>query len=62
MTLVQLKEWINIQITKHPEYKEEILDYYDLCINEIEEGGSATHEIELCRDSIEQLTEEEVND
>ena len=61
MTLVQLKEWINIQITKHPEYKEEILDYYDLCINEIEEGGSPTHEIELCRDSIEQLTEQ-VND
>jgi hypothetical protein len=61
MTLVQLKEWIKVQITKHPEYKEEILDYYDLCINEIEEGGSPTHEIELCRDSIEQLTEE-VND
>jgi hypothetical protein len=61
MTLAQLKEWIKVQITKHPEYKEEILDYYDLCINEIEDGGSPTHEIELCRDSIEQLTEE-VND
>lgn len=61
MTLVQLKEWINIQITKHPEYKEEILDYYDLCINEIEEGGSATHEISLCISSIEELTEQ-VND
>jgi hypothetical protein len=61
MTLAQLKEWIKVQITKHPEYKEEILDYYDLCMNEIEEGGSPTHEIELCRDSIEQLTEE-VND
>jgi len=61
MTLAQLKEWIKVQITKHPEYKEEILDYYDLCINEIEEGGSPTHEIQLCRDSIEQLTEE-VND
>ena len=59
MTLVQLKEWINIQITKHPEHKEEILDFYDLCINEIEEGGSADNEIYLCRDSIEQLLEEE---
>lgn len=61
MTLVQLKEWIKVQITKHPEYKEEILDYYDLCMDEIEEGGSPTHEIELCISSIEQLTEE-VND
>ena len=30
-------------------------------IYEIEEGGSPTHEISLCRDSIEQLTEQ-VND
>lgn len=61
MTLAQLKEWINIQITKHPEHKEEILDYYDLCMDEIQEGGSPTHEIELCINSIEELTEE-VND
>jgi len=61
MTLAQLKEWINIQITKHPEHKEEILDYYDLCMDEIEEGGSPTHEIELCINSVEELTEE-VND
>jgi hypothetical protein len=61
MTLAQLKEWIKVQITKHPEHKEEILDYYDLCIDEIEQGGSPTHEIELCINSIEELTEE-VND
>jgi hypothetical protein len=61
MTLVQLKEWINIQITKHPEHKEEMLDFYYLCMDEIEQDGSPTHEIELCRDSIEQLIEQ-VND
>jgi hypothetical protein len=61
MTLAQLKEWIKVQITKHPEHKEEILDYYDLCMDEIQEGGSPTHEIELCINSIEELTEE-VND
>jgi hypothetical protein len=59
MTLEQLKEWINIQITKHPKHKQEILEFYDLCIVEIEEGESPDNEIYLCRDSIEQLLEEE---
>lgn len=59
MTLEQLKEWIKIQITKHPEQKEEMLDLYSLCIDEIEQGGSPDNEIHLCRDSIEQLLEEE---
>lgn len=59
MTLAQLKEWINIQITKYPEHKEEILDFYDLCMDEIEQDGSATHEIELCINAVEQLIYEE---
>lgn len=59
MTLEQLKEWIKIQITKHPEHKEEMLDLYSLCIDEIGEGASRDNEIYLCRDSIEQLLEEE---
>jgi hypothetical protein len=58
MILEQLKEWIKIQIAKHPEHKEEILDLYSLCVDEIEEGGSPDHEIYLCRDSVEQLIEE----
>lgn len=58
MTLEQLKEWIKIQITKHPHHKEEMLDLYGLCIDEIEAGGSPDNEIYLCRDSIEQLIEE----
>lgn len=59
MTLEQLKEWIKVQITKHPEHKEEMLDLYSLCIDEIAEGGSPDNEIYLCRDSIEQLIEQE---
>ena len=59
MTLEQLKEWIKIQITKHPEHKEEMLDLFSLCIDEIEQGGSPDNEVYLCRDSIEQLLEEE---
>lgn len=59
MTLEQLKEWIKVQITKHPEHKEEMLDFYSLCIDEISEGGSLDNEISLCRNSIEELLEEE---
>ena len=59
MTLEQLKEWIKVQITKHPEHKEEMLDLYSLCIDEIAEGGSEWNEVQLCIISIEELLEEE---
>jgi hypothetical protein len=59
MTLEQLKEWIKVQITKHPEHKEEMLDLYSLCIDEIADGGSEWNEVQLCISSIEELLEEE---
>jgi hypothetical protein len=59
MTLEQLKEWIKVQITKHPEHKEDMLDFYSLCIDEIADGGSEWNEVQLCRSSIEELLEEE---
>lgn len=59
MTLEQLKDWIKVQITKHPEHKEEMLDLFSLCVDEIADGGSEWNEIQLCRSSIEELIEEE---
>jgi hypothetical protein len=59
MTLEQLKEWIKVQITKHPEHKEEMLDLYSLCIDEIADGGSEWNEVQLCISSIEELLEED---
>jgi hypothetical protein len=59
MTLDQLEQWVKVQSKKYPKQKEKIFDLYDLCINEIEEGGSPDHEIYLCIDLIEQLIEEE---
>ena len=50
--------WINEIILKYPEYEDEILEFYELCLDEIQEGGSMVHEIYLCKDSIEGLTEE----
>ncbi len=58
MELQQFKDYIREQIVKYPLLKEEILDFYQLAINEIEEGGSASHEIELCLQSINDLIDE----
>ena len=58
MQLQQFKNEINEQRVKYPLLKEEILDFYELAINETEEGGSPTHEIELCLESIKQLIDE----
>jgi len=46
-------------IKEHPNLKEEVVDLLELCQSEIEEGGSPTHEVELCINSIKQLLEEE---
>jgi hypothetical protein len=44
-------------IKLYPNLKEEILDFFYLAIDEIEEGGSERHEIELAINSIEELTQ-----
>lgn len=58
MNLQEFKKYINKQIVEYPLLKEEILDFYELAIDEIDEGGSTTHEIELCQESIKQLINE----
>jgi hypothetical protein len=58
MELQQFKIYLREQIEKYPLLKEEILDFYQLAIDEIDEGGSTAHEIELCQESIKQLIDE----
>lgn len=60
MELQQFRDYIKEQTVKYPLLKEEILDFYELAINEIEEGGSPIHEIELCLESIKQLIDENI--
>lgn len=55
MTLQEFKNRIKQLVTEHPTLKEEILDYYQLTIGEIDEGESATHEIQLCLSGIDDL-------
>lgn len=47
MNLQQLKERTLEFIQKRPDLKSELVDYYQLAVSEIEEGGSEQHECEL---------------
>lgn len=55
----RLRDYAKEFIAKHPHLKEEVDDLIQLCFDEIEEGGSIEHEIDLAIDSIDQLLEEE---
>lgn len=57
MELQDFKNRIKQEIEQNPELKEEILDFYELAISEIEEGASTTNEINLCLQSIADLKE-----
>ena len=37
------------------------MDLYDLAVTEIEDGGSAIHEIDLCMSDVEELIKENCN-
>jgi len=50
-----LKSYCDEMISKYPQHKEEIVDYLQLAIDEIESGASETNEIGLCVGAIEEL-------
>ena len=54
-TIEELKQYANEEIKKRPELKQDIRDLVQLAIDEIEEGGSEVHEVQLAQTSIEQL-------
>ena len=45
-------------IAKYPQLKDQVNDLFQLCKDEIEEGGSVEHEIELCYGSVRELVDE----
>ena len=56
------KEFLIEFIGKHPQHKDEAIDLFTLCVDEIDEGGSPQHETELFISSCEQLLEEDEED
>lgn len=57
--MTNLLEYTEEVIKRFPSLKSEINGLLDLCVMEIEEGGSEQHEIELCWSDIDQLVKEE---
>jgi hypothetical protein len=54
----ELVQWARGFKNSHPDKFYEIWEFVSLCNSEIQEGGSPTHEIELCKQSIKDLLEE----
>jgi hypothetical protein len=57
----QLISWSNDKKKVCPKLKHEINDLVELALNEIEDGGSVSHEIQLCMSDIEELIKENCN-
>ena len=55
----ELVQWARALKNEHPDKFDEIWDFVSLCYDEIEEGGSPIPEIELCKESIKQLLEDD---
>lgn len=57
MNLQNLRPFIKEKVQQYPSLKEEIIDLYQLCLDEISEGGSEMNEVELCISEINNLIE-----
>lgn len=55
MTEEYLRKYVVDKIKSYPNFKEEIMDFYHLCLDEIDEGGSVENEINSCINDIEEL-------
>lgn len=52
-----LKNYVRDMIVKHPELRKQMLEFLELCMDEIEEGASPSNEMHLCVSDINQLIE-----
>ena len=50
--LEQLVQWARNVAKDYPEYKDEIWSFISLCQDEVEEGGSEAHEVQLAYNDI----------
>ena len=60
MNRITVALYADKMIKEYPVLKSSIIDYVNLAINEIEDGGSPSHEWELAYDSIKELVSEHV--
>lgn len=48
-------KYILNKLETYPQHRKEIRELFTLCKDEIREGGSPQHEMDLCRNDIEEL-------
>jgi hypothetical protein len=51
----QFIKYVLDKLETYPQHRKEIRDLFRLCKDEISEGGSPQHEMDLCRNDIEEL-------
>ena len=61
-TIEELQKYVQEKIKLYPELKSEIVSLFQLCLDEIEEGGSREHEIDLCITDIDQTIDESLEE
>jgi hypothetical protein len=57
-TTEELRKHLIQVIKEYPDLKSDIVSLWQLCLDEIEEGGSQIHEIELCLSDVDELIKE----
>jgi hypothetical protein len=55
--MTNIKEYATNMILKYPTLKDMIIDLYELCMTEIEEGGSVENEFSLFQRDVNDLIE-----
>ena len=60
--LARAVDYGNKFMEKHPQFKSEVKDFFQLMKDEIEEGGSVEHEIDLFIGACDDLLIEEEDD
>ena len=58
MNREEFKNWVMGTIVENQSIKSDIVEFYYLALNEIEEGGSEQHEISLAVNDINELINE----
>lgn len=53
--LDNLMQYVRDMVEEYPQLKDEIFELYGLCLDEIEAGGSISHEVSTCYSDIEDL-------
>ena len=62
MNLQDLRTFIKEKIQLYPDLKNQMIGLYELCLQEIEDGDSESHQVGFCIFDINELIEEYIEE